>query len=282
MKTRFTSLALIVLLTSTTTLPQRKASRTKPAPTKTAAKAESLPNYRLNLKIGDGPKLSVSIDSSDTKGNIEPSELKSFITDLPSGRNKFSTPSDLFPRVMVEASPNISMLDFWNPITLFPQGRTEIQVSIPTGLPTGGEILLTVPWQVSEPSFDVKPNPLWLVVTVAADGKLSLNTEPAGTTSNTVPLTNRLQQVFREREVNGIFREGTNEIEKSVTIAMPMSDRKFSDLITIARAIWLPGGDRIALAMDDPFVDLENAAKELFPSDSLLDLPPIPTPKKKP
>jgi hypothetical protein len=174
------------------------------------------------------------------------------------------------------------MLDFWNPITLLPRGRTEIRVAIPTGMPTGGEVLLAVPWEVTEPTLDVKPNPLWLVVTVADDGKLSLNSEPAGSLSNSVPLTNRLKELFREREVNGIIRPGTNEIEKSVTIVMPMSDRKFSDLVIIARAIWLPGGDRIALAMDDPFADFAIDAKELFPSDSLLDLPPIPAPKKKP
>lgn len=177
--------------------------------------------------------------------------------------------------MVVEAEPNVTMLDFWNPITLFRQGRTNISVSIPTGLPSGGNVLVAVPWESTDQDVNIKPNPLWLVVTLAEDGKLSLNNEPAGTLSNTGPLSNQLKEIFREREVNGVFREGVNEIEKSVTIVMPMSGRKFADFITIAKAVWLPGGDRIALAMDHPFADFVNVQDEIF------NLPPV-SPKKKP
>ena len=111
--------------------------------------------------------------------------------------------------------------------------------------------------------------------TLATDGKLSLNNEPAGTLPNSGPLSKRLQEIFREREANGVFRERTNEIEKSVTIVMPMSSRKFSDLVTISKAVWLPGGNPIALVMDDTLADSVDVRKDL------LDLPLIP-PRKKP
>ena len=55
---------------------------------------------------------------------------------------------------------------------------------------------------------------------------------------------------------------------------MPMSDRKVSDLVKIAQAIWLPSGDRIFLSMDDPFGRDERR--------SILDIPSTPPKKKKP
>ncbi len=277
MNIRYSFLALFVLLLGCSkTLPQKPSGGAAPkrTPVSKPAAAKRIPDYQINLKITDGPKYLVSIISPDQGGHIEASALGSLITDLPTGADAFHQPNNVFPKVVVEAGPNVTMLDLWNPITLFRRGRTEISVAIPTGMPSGDEVFLTVPWDLPEPKTDVKPNPLWLVVTVAADGKLSLNNGPAGSLSNTVPVTNRLKEVFREREVNAIFREGTNEIEKSVTIVMPMSDRKFSDLVTIARAIWLPGSGPIALAMDDPFADFVNDGKEL------LDLPPIFSPKK--
>ena len=88
-------------------------------------------------------------------------------------------------------------------------------------------------------------------------------------------LTDRLHDIFRDREANGIFREGSNNVEKSVVIVLPMGHHRFSELITVARAIWLPGGDRISLVMEHPLGDSGDTRK------SLLDLPLMP-PEKKP
>lgn len=52
----------------------------------------------------------------------------------------------------------------------------------------------------------VKSNPL----------KLRLNNEAVGTTDNPSVLTKKLEEVFDGREENGVFRVGTNEVEKSV------------------------------------------------------------------
>ena len=289
MNIRYLSLALFVLVIGcSNTLPQKSSRKsavkrilvTKPAAVKPAVKR--VPDYQINLKITDGPKYFVSIVSPEHGGHIQAAALGSLITDLPTGADAFNQPNNVFPKVVVEVGPNVTMLDLWNPITLFRRGRTEISVAIPTGMPSGAEVFLTVPWDLPEPKREVKPNPLWLVVTLAADGRLSLNNEAAGTLTNTAPLTKQLQEIFRAREVNGVLREGVNEIEKSVTIVMPMSDRKFTDLVTIARAVWLPGGDRIALAMEDPFADFVVERDDLvIEGDDLLSLPPIP-PGKKP
>jgi hypothetical protein len=271
---RYLSLLLLVLIIFCgRTLPQKRTHRVVRATMGTPAAEKRYPDYQINLKIADGPKYFVSVITAEQGGQIHPSSLSSLITDLSRAGDVLNQPSNVFPKVVVEADPNVTMLDVWNPITLFRRG-TEINLAIPTGMPSGEDVLLRIPWDAPIATFDVKPNPLWLVASVAKNGDLSLNNEPAGTLSNTGPLTKRLQEIFKAREDDGVFREGTNDIEKSVTIVMEVSSRKFSDLITVARAVWLPGCDRISLTMVSPFGD-GTERKELF------DLPLTPT-KKKP
>jgi hypothetical protein len=275
MNIRYLSLLLLILIIFCgKTLPQKRPHKVVRAVMGKPAAAKRYPDYQINLKIADGPKYFVSVISAEQEGQIQPSALGSLIADLSGEGDALNQPSNVFPKVIVEADANVTILDIWSPITLFRRG-TEISVSIPTGMPSGEDVLVAVPWEVPVATFDVKPNPLRLVVSVAENGDLSLNNEPGGTLSNTGPLTKRLQEIFKAREVNGVFREGSNDIEKSVTIVMPVSSRKFSDLITVARAVWLPGCDRISLSMDNPLGDFGSERKEL------LEVPLTP-PKKKP
>ncbi len=46
--------------------------------------------------------------------------------------------------------------------------------------------------------------------------KLKLNNEEMGTTADTSVLTNKLEEIFKAREENGVFRANTNEVEKTV------------------------------------------------------------------
>lgn len=278
--TSFTVAVLVVAFAGNTAFSQRKQIKRISAVRSIPAKRQ--PSYELNLKLAAGGKMFLSV-TSGPEGELGPSDLGALITDLPTGADKFNTPNNVFPKVEISADPELTMLEVWNPITLFRQGRSDIHLSVPNGLSNGGHIEIAVPWDLPEPDVNVKPNPLFLVVTVADDGKLSLNNESTGTVSNTELLSDRLRNLFKEREANGVFREGTNEVEKSVMIAMPMSSRKFSDLISIARAIWLPGGDRIFLLMGDPLA-IPDASLAL-PDDrkSLLDVPPVlPKRKRKP
>lgn len=248
MKIQKLLLLLIFLLTSVTVFTQKRASTgVKRAPAKKAAAVKRVPPYQLNLKIVDGPKLVVSVVSPDRKDEIDPLALGSLITDLPTGGDRFNTPNNVFPKVLVEASPNITMLDLWNPITLFRRGRTEISVLFP------GDTILIVPW--TDESVDVKPNPLLLMVTIDKDDRVKLNGEPAGTVSDRKPLIERLVGLFKQRQVNGVFHEGTTLTETAVTIALPMSDRKVSDLVVIADAVKKAGSNWIYLIMDDPSVN---------------------------
>ena len=98
---------------------------------------------------------------------------------------------------------------------------------------------------------DVKPNPLTLVVAINnADKSITLNNEPAGDVSNADPLTERLTAVFKEREAQGTFREGTNEVEKTLFIKSPRSVR-YGDVVRVIDAAKVAGAEPIGLQIDD-------------------------------
>ena len=98
--------------------------------------------------------------------------------------------------------------------------------------------------------MNVKPNPLTLVATVHADGSLALNGERRGTIANMESLENILRQVFREREQNGVFREGTNEIEKTVWIRMSRT-RRYEEFLRTVHALKRMGAGPIRVQVDD-------------------------------
>jgi len=96
-----------------------------------------------------------------------------------------------------------------------------------------------------------KPNPLTLVVTVdKADMSLQLNKEAMGNVSDPTPLINKLTAVFKERETNGVFREGTNEVEKTLFIKAPRSV-KYGDVVKVIDAVKTAGAQPIGLQIDD-------------------------------
>jgi len=98
----------------------------------------------------------------------------------------------------------------------------------------------------------VKPNPLTLVVAInKADKKITLNNnESLGDVTNTADLINRLTTIFKEREANGSFREGTNEIEKTLFIKSPRSIR-YGDVVKVIDAVKQAGAQPIGLQIDD-------------------------------
>lgn len=108
----------------------------------------------------------------------------------------------------------------------------------------------------AEPKPDVndvvaKPNPLTLVVAVnKSDMKITLNNDAVGDVSDASGLTNKLSQIFKDRENNGVFREGSNEVEKTVFIKSPRSV-KYGDVVKIIDAVKIAGAQPIGLQIDD-------------------------------
>ncbi len=96
-----------------------------------------------------------------------------------------------------------------------------------------------------------KPNPLTLVVAINnADKKITLNNDPIGDVTNTAELTSRLTTIFKDREAQGAFREGTNEVEKTLFIKSPRSV-KYGEVVRVIDAVKQAGAQPIGLQIDD-------------------------------
>lgn len=102
-----------------------------------------------------------------------------------------------------------------------------------------------------EDNVVAKPNPLTLVIGINKDGnKITLNNIEFGDTTDTGPLTNKLLEVFKERETNGVIKEGTNEVEKTVFIKSPRSMR-YGNVVRVIDAAKVAGAQPIGLQIDD-------------------------------
>lgn len=102
-----------------------------------------------------------------------------------------------------------------------------------------------------EQQANPKPNPLTLVVAInKSDRKITLNNEDMGNVTDAAPLTAKLEAVFQERTSGGVFREGTNEVEKTLFIKSPRSV-KYGDVVRVIDAAKQAGAQPIGLQIDD-------------------------------
>lgn len=96
-----------------------------------------------------------------------------------------------------------------------------------------------------------KPNPLTLVVTIDKTTLgIKLNNEEMGSVTDTTALMTRLSQVFDQRKNEGVLREGTNEVEKTLFIKAPRSV-KYGDVVKVIDAVKVAGAQPIGLQIDD-------------------------------
>ncbi len=102
-----------------------------------------------------------------------------------------------------------------------------------------------------EQQLDVTPNPLTLVVAINRETRgLTLNNEPAGTVDDPTALTATLSDIFNQRATNGVFRENTNEVEKTLFLKSPKS-AKYGDVVKVIDAAKMAGASPIGLQIDD-------------------------------
>jgi len=96
----------------------------------------------------------------------------------------------------------------------------------------------------------LKPNPNTLIVFVDKDGKLILNKDDMGNIADSSNLVKSLTDIFNYRDANGIFREGTNETEKTVFIKAPRSI-KYGEVAKVVDAVKSAGAQPVGLQVDD-------------------------------
>jgi biopolymer transport protein ExbD len=101
-----------------------------------------------------------------------------------------------------------------------------------------------------QPLTEIKPNPLTLVVAIDRETKkVTLNNSEAGDVSDPSMLTQKLQAIFQQREANGVFREGTNEVEKTIFIKSSPAV-KYGEVVKVIDAAKFAGASPIGLQVD--------------------------------
>jgi biopolymer transport protein ExbD len=179
----------------------------------------------------------------------------------------------VYPRVMVRVAPELDIKTVIDLLKVARNGSAKLSVEI-----TEHSFLLVPPEPPDRVELEVKPNPLFLLAAFDDKGLITLNNEASGSLKDLSIIGSKLKQVFKEREENGVFRENTNEIEKSVFLRAPES-ASFSHLASLANAISSIGGDRLWLAIEK--VGFLEDPVEPEDSDSIMSLRPI-NPKENP
>lgn len=95
-----------------------------------------------------------------------------------------------------------------------------------------------------------KPNPLTLVVYIDKTKNVFLNKAAMGNSGETANLMKNLTDVFKQREENGIFREGTNEVEKNTFLKASLS-LNYGDAAKVIDAMKGSGAQPITIQIDD-------------------------------
>jgi biopolymer transport protein ExbD len=105
----------------------------------------------------------------------------------------------------------------------------------------------------SEPKVETEKvisNPLTLIVSVNPDYSLSINNQKDfGTITDPQSLIAKLSATFKDRAENSVFREGTNEIEKTVFIKAPRN-LPYGEVAKVVDAVKLAGASPIGLQID--------------------------------
>jgi biopolymer transport protein ExbD len=96
----------------------------------------------------------------------------------------------------------------------------------------------------------LKPNPNTLIVFIDKENKLKLNQDEMGNIADPSALINKLTETFNYRDANGIFRENTNETEKTVFIKAPRSV-KYGEVAKVVDAVKSAGAQPVGLQVDD-------------------------------
>lgn len=132
--------------------------------------------------------------------------------------------------------------------------KADMRIEVDTGLN------VFIPKKL-DPNAPLKPNPLTLIVNVDERSSITLNGENEGSFPNTSKLEQHLMQIFKDREDNGVWRQGTKTTETTVVITLAKS-MTFADLVNLARALKSGGSDNIGLQVDEGIKMVEVELKQ--------------------
>ena len=220
-----------------------------------ALQIPEIKDFAFVVEILDDEKIRLSVQRTDRSHLLSAAELNQFFSGLPVARSKRT--NGIEPIIIIEVAPSVHLASFLDLV-----GKIRDSSKLAIKIDCGGPFVGIHPKLNQRQLIEIMPNPLLLLVNVAENSTLSLNGKEAGSLTDPSKIERWLADIFRQREANGVFRPGTNEIEKTVYIKMSRSGR-FSDLIKLADVLTDAGADRVGLQVDEPETVPER--KELIP-----------------
>lgn len=106
----------------------------------------------------------------------------------------------------------------------------------------GNYVFIPMPWVAGIS----RPNPLTLVVNVQKDSRVFLNIVDVCKLDDLSKLRDRLIKIFKDREAQGVFRVGSNEVDTTVYFKADRAT-KFDHVIDVIRTIRSAGSTRVGL-----------------------------------
>lgn len=88
-----------------------------------------------------------------------------------------------------------------------------------------------------------------LYILLSSKGNIKINSQDIANIENLTPLTEKLNEVFMEREEAGVYEENSDKIVKTVIIKTPRS-AKYGDVAKVIDAVKSSGADPIILQID--------------------------------
>lgn len=258
--------------------------KTKPTPKPAAnlplagpAIAPAFPGYTFIVEIAADKSVRIQAVTGYESWAPGPDTLKKALAEYIAMQEPKLGQVTVPARVVVRAASSLDMKTLIEFLKTARDGASELSVEVTEFYS------LKIPPEPKVPvETDVKPNPLFLLAAFDDKGAVTLNNEPYGSMQDLSVIQLKLKNLFKEREANGVFRENTNEIEKTVFVRVPES-AMFADVRSFAKALGDIGSDHLWLAIEK--IDWIEERPELIDLEQITPIPPNqpkPRPKRNP
>ena len=230
-----------VLLFPSTGLSQVKKVTPKPVGEKSDAK---FPGYIFEVRINPDKTSEIEIHTGYEYQDLNNGQVRKVLSEYLLMQSPAIGRKPVGPVVSVRPDESLDMQTILDVIRTVRVSESA-DVSLATEIRT---LNILVDPKFAKPQA-IKPNPLFLLLAVDEKKRITLNNEEFGNAADASKLIAKLKDIFHDREVNGVTREGSLDIEKSVTISIAPT-AKFKDLNEIVKILDAAGAGTLILQVD--------------------------------
>lgn len=206
-----------------------------------AEKTDATPKYTAVIEINENLRFGVTFIDNDyfTKNSADTAWVENLFFSL--NRQAQSRKTNL-SEIIVKPDAALSFGEISGVLKKLRKSANQdlkIQLEDYTSL----EISKPLPKQIA-------PNPFFLLVDIKENNEILLNNEDLGSIDDLSGLKKSLEEIFKDRLDNGVFREGSNEVEQTIFIRAAASV-KILEINKVVKVLKEVGANPIGLQIDD-------------------------------